>query len=58
MEELKRLLTVRKLIALFFAVVGCYLWATQKADLKDVFTVIVGFYFGNKTALDIPGKDS
>lgn len=58
MEEIKRLLTVRKLIALFFTIVGCYLWSTGKVDLKDVFTVIIGFYFGNKTALDIPGKDS
>ena len=58
MKAFERLVTTRKLIALLFAVVGAYLWATGQADLKDVFLVIIGFYYGNKTALDKPGEDS
>jgi len=58
MKELKRLLTTRKIIAILFALVGAYLWATNQADLKDIFIVIIGFYFGKSTALDKPGEDS
>lgn len=58
MNELKRLLTTRKLIALLFSGVGAYLWATGQADLKDVFLIIIGFYYGKSTALDKPGEDS
>lgn len=58
LEFIKRLFTTRKLIALTMTAVANYLWATGQIDLKDVFLIVIGFYFGNKTALDIPGKDS
>lgn len=58
MDQVKNLLTVRKLVTLIFVVVGCYLWAIGKVDLKDAFLMVISYYFGNKTALDVPGKDS
>lgn len=58
MEILKNLLTMRKMMAFMLTTVACYLWATGRIDIKDAFLIVIGFYFGNKTALDIPGKDS
>lgn len=58
MTEIIKLFTVRKIVTLLFVIVGCYLWAIGKVDLKDAFLMIISYYFGNKTALDVPGRDS
>lgn len=58
MKELKRLIAPRKLIALLLTFVAAYLWATGQIDLKDVYLMVIGFYFGKSTALDKPGEDS
>jgi len=62
-KEVSKLLiafaSVRKMIALLLAIVFCYLAVIGKVSSTEyttVFTMVVGFYFGRSTALDVPGK--
>ena len=57
-DKIANLMTPRKIIAILLTLVGCYLWLTGQADLKDAFLLVIGYYFGKSTALDVPGKDS
>ena len=53
------LASVRKLIALLVTVAFCYLsikGQITSSEFIAVFSMIVGFYFGRSTALDIPGE--
>lgn len=56
MKELKKILQVKKIIALLTTLVFCYL--SIKGSISDVqflsvFTLIVGFYFGQSTAQQV-----
>lgn len=55
---IKRLLTPRKLAFLVTIGTANYLWAIGKVDFLQAALIMVGFYFGNKAALDKPGQDS
>jgi hypothetical protein len=51
--------SVRKVIALLLTVVFCYLSIQGKITQDQfipVFSMVLGYYFGRSTALDIPGK--
>lgn len=51
------LFSVRKIIALAVTAVFCYLSLTQKissSEFVPIFTMIIGYYFGKSTALDVP----
>ena len=53
-------LSVRKIIALGITAVFCYLSIIGKittAEFIPVFSMIIGYYFGKSTALDVP-KDN
>jgi len=58
MKEFKRLLTPRKLAFLITICVANALWLMGKVDFLQASLIMVGFYFGNKSALDKPGEDS
>lgn len=52
-------LSVRKQIALLLTIVFCYLaikGQITSTEYVTVFTMVVGFYFGRSTALDVPGE--
>ncbi|MGL4914066.1 MAG: hypothetical protein ACRC3Y_16715 [Romboutsia sp.] len=52
--------SVRKIIALFLTIVFCYLSIVGKITQDQfipVFSMVLGYYFGKSTALDIPGKN-
>lgn len=55
-------MSVRKLIALLVTIAFCYLAVKgqiSSSEFISVFSMIVGFYFGRSTALDVPGaKDT
>lgn len=49
--------SVRKIIALFLTIVFCYLSIVGKITQDQfipVFSMVLGYYFGKSTALDIP----
>lgn len=51
--------STRKLIALLLTVVYCALMLIGRipaTDMTPVYTMVLGFYFGRSTALDIPGQ--
>ena len=53
-------LSVRKIIAMILTFVFCYLaikGQISSSEYVTVFTMVIGFYFGRSTALDIPGKE-
>lgn len=59
MKVLAAFLSVRKSIAIMLTVAFCYLAFTGKVSSSEyttVFTMVIGFYFGRSTALDVPGK--
>jgi hypothetical protein len=52
-------LSVRKLIAMFLTSAFCYLalkGQVSSSEFVTVFTMVIGFYFGRSTALDVPGE--
>ncbi|MGL5352050.1 MAG: hypothetical protein ACRDA5_01845 [Clostridium sp.] len=52
-----KILSVRKIIALAVTAVFCYLSLTKSVSSSEfipIFTMIIGYYFGKSTALDIP----
>lgn len=62
-EFLSRIITVfnsvRKLIAMLLTVTFCIMsirGLVGASEFVSVFSMVVGFYFGRSTALDIPGK--
>lgn len=53
MELLKGFLQIKKLIALMTTIVFCYLSARRvlsSTEFLSVFTLIIGFYFGQSSA--------
>lgn len=59
MKVLTAFLSVRKSIAMMLTIAFCYLAFMGKissSEYTTVFTMVIGFYFGRSTALDIPGK--
>lgn len=57
-KALSEFFTMRRTIALLLTITFCYLTVCEKvasSEFTTVFTMVVGFYFGRSTALDIPG---
>lgn len=48
-EKLKGLLTVKSLVTLALTGVVCYLAVCGKFDIRDIYLMIVSFYFGTQT---------
>ncbi|MGL5348218.1 MAG: hypothetical protein ACRDA3_12770 [Peptostreptococcaceae bacterium] len=52
--------SVRKIIAISLTLVFCYLGVSGKISgeqFTPIFTMVIGYYFGKSTALDVPGKN-
>ena len=53
------LLSVRKFIAVILTMTFCVIalcGVVSSTEYTTVFTMVIGFYFGRSTALDVPGK--
>lgn len=53
--------SVRKIIAILVTIVFCYLSIVGKiksSEFIPVFSMIIGYYFGKSTALDIPKNNT
>ncbi len=48
-ERLNKLLTVKSLVTLALTVVVVVLALKGQFDIKDIYLIIVGFYFGTQT---------
>ena len=49
--------SVRKIIALVLTIVFCYLSIVGKIESSEfipIFSMVLGYYFGKSTALDVP----
>lgn len=58
---LKNFKSVRKLIAILVTLVFCYLSIVgniKSSEFIPVFSMIIGYYFGKSTALDVPSNNS
>ncbi len=48
-ERLSKLLTVKSLVTLALTVVVVVLALKGQFDIKDIYLIIIGFYFGTQT---------
>lgn len=58
MEIIKKLLTVKSLVTLTLTGVVAYLAIIGKMDIKDVYLIIIGFYFGTQTGKKVPQNEN
>ena len=52
---------VRKLISILLTITFCYLTIIGNISNEQfipIFSMIIGYYFGKSTALDVPGKNN
>lgn len=56
MEELKKLLKVKSLITILLTFVVCYLAAFKNYDIKEIYLMIIAFYFGTQTEKNNKGE--
>ena len=52
--------SIRKITAMMLTIVFCYLTIVGKISSEQfipVFSMVIGYYFGKSTALDIPGSN-
>lgn len=47
-ERISKLLTVKSLVTLSLTAVICYLAIIGKVDIKDIYQIIIAFYFGTQ----------
>lgn len=55
---LENFLSVRKSIAMLITFTFCYLAISgllSSTEFTSIFSMVIGFYFGRSTALDVPG---
>lgn len=51
-ERLEKLLTVKSIVTLIFTIVVAFLALNGKFDIRDIYTLIIGFYFGTQAMKD------
>ena len=49
-ERLMKLLTVKSIVTILLTVVVTILSLKGQFDVKDIYLIIIGFYFGTQTA--------
>lgn len=54
-ERLNKLLTVKSIVTLLLTVVVIVLALKGQFDIKDIYLIIIGFYFGTQTEKDSKG---
>lgn len=56
-----KVIKVRKLISILLTITFCYLTIIGKISNEQfipIFSMVIGYYFGKSTALDMPGKNN
>ena len=48
-EKLAKLINVKSIITILLTLVVCWLALTNKFDIKDIYLMIIAFYFGTQT---------
>lgn len=48
MENLKNLLKVKSIITILLTIVVCYLSIFKNFDIKEIYLMIIAFYFGTQ----------
>ena len=48
-EKLAKLINVKSIITILLTCVVCWLALTNKFDIKDIYLMIIAFYFGTQT---------
>ena len=49
-EALIKLLKVKSLVTILLTLVVCYLAVTGQVEIKDIYLIIIGFYFGTQSS--------
>ena len=49
MENFKKLLKVKSIITILLTLVVCYLALFKNYDIKEIYLMIIAFYFGTQT---------
>ena len=47
-EKIAKLLTVKSLVTLILTCVVAYLAIKEKIDIKDIYQIVIAFYFGTQ----------
>lgn len=48
MKEFNKLIDVKSIVTLSLTLVICYLAVIGKVDLKDIYLIVISFYFGTQ----------
>lgn len=48
MKEFKKLIDVKSIVTLLFTVVVCYLAIAKEFEIKEIYLMIISFYFGTQ----------
>lgn len=49
MENLKNLIKVKTIVTLLLTIVVCYLAIFKNYDIKDIYLMVIAFYFGTQS---------
>lgn len=49
-EKLAKLIDVKSIVTLLLTMVVCYLSAKEKFDIKEIYLMIIAFYFGTQVS--------
>ena len=49
MEKLKNLVKVKSIVTILLTLVVCYLAIFKNYDIKEIYLMIIAFYFGTQT---------
>lgn len=47
-EKIAKLINVKSIITILLTLVVCYLTIIQKFDIKDIYLMVISFYFGTQ----------
>lgn len=47
-EKFKKLIDVKSIVTILLTLVVCYLALFKNLEIKDIYLIIIGFYFGTQ----------
>lgn len=47
-EKIAKLLNVKSIVTIMLTIVVCYLAIKEKIDIKDIYQIVIAFYFGTQ----------
>ena len=57
MEELKNLLKIKSIVTILLTLVVCYLAIFENYDIKEIYLMIIAFYFGTQIEKSVNSKE-